>query len=304
MAVYTVLTKTLCEQAYLNQTGGKYPEGLQGKTIPEIVGVSAGILLPENFPVWQDATADSIKQAILRHYYMREIGAETYALWQFYLSTKLNEIMPWYVDLHNRLDKMADIFISQVGTDTETIQYGHVIQKSGTDTTTINDTTDDTGTIDRTNTDTGTIDRDGTDTGTVANSGTNDRSGQSLYSDTPQNGLSSVIQGQYLTNATVDSDTTNIDNTETRNLANSMKEERDLAQAFKEVRALQNTREVTNSLQHGMKDSHSGNDVKTLERTGFSGDKVDVLQRYRDLHLNIMREIIEAVGTCWLGVIG
>lgn len=254
--------------------------------------------------MWADTTADTIKQAILRHYYMREIGAETMGLWRFYLSTKLNEIMPWYVDLHGRLDKMADIFITQYGTDTETMRYGHEIQKSGTDTTTVSDVLDDTGTIDRTNTDTGTVDKDGTDTGTLTNSGTNDRSGQSLYSDTPQNGLQAVIQGQYLTNATVDSDTTNVDNTETRNLANSMKEQRDLAQAFKEVRALKNDRSITNALQHGMKDSHSGNDVKTLERTGFSGDKVDVLQRYRELHLNIMREIIEAVGSCWMGVIG
>lgn len=235
---------------------------------------------------------------------MREIGAETAALWRFYLSTKLNEIMPWYVDLHNRLDKMADIFITQFGTDTETMDYGHEIQKSGTDTTKVSDVLDDTGTIDRTNSDTGTVDKSGTDTGTLTNSGTNDRSGQSLYSDTPQNGLASVIQGQYLTNATVDSDTTNVDNTETRNLANSIKEQRDLAQAFKEIRSLQNSREITNSLQHGMKDSHGGKDIKTLERIGFSGDKVEVLARYKDLHLNIMREIIEAVGSCWMGVIG
>lgn len=235
---------------------------------------------------------------------MREIGAETVALWRFFLSTKLLEIMPWYVDLHGRLDRMADIFISQFGTDTETMEYGHEIQKSGTDTTTVNDEMSDTGTIDRTNSDTGTVDKNGTDTGTLTNSGTNDRSGQSLYSDTPQNGLDSVIQGKYLTNATVDSDTTNVVNTETRNLTNSLKEKRDLAQAFKEIRALKNDRSVTNLLHHGMKDSHSGNDIKTLERTGFSGDKVDVLKRYRDLHLNIMKEIIEAVGTCWMGVIG
>lgn len=213
---------------------------------------------------------------------MREIGAETVGLWKYFIQTRLQEVMPWYVDLHNRLDNMADIFLNQFGTDKETMQYGHQISKSGTDTTTITDKTDDTGTVDKT----------GSDTGTVENVGTNDRSGQNLYSDTPQNGLQQVIAGNYLTNATVDSDTTSIDNTETRNLAN----------AIKEVRALTNLRSGTSALQHGLKDTHSGNDIRTLERSGFMGDKVDMLTRYKELHLNIMMEIVNSVADCFMGI--
>jgi hypothetical protein len=37
---------------------------------------------------------------ILKHYYTREIAAETYGLWHLWLDTKINEIMPYYNKLY------------------------------------------------------------------------------------------------------------------------------------------------------------------------------------------------------------
>lgn len=342
----------------------KDPTILRGKTIDEILTVAAPEVLPEDFPIWNGGSTSTIKKAILRHYYMREIGAETVGLWRYYLSTRLQEIMPWYVDLHERMTAMADIYINQLENVTDDLAYGHKIAKSGTDTKTVESTNKDTGTRDVDTTDTGTVNHEttdtgtvkntttdtgtvkdvttdtgtrevaGTETGTVENSGTNDTHYQNLYSDTPQNGLTSVQQGQYLTNATLDDTTNTVDNTETRDLSKSDTETRNLSQdktqtrdldgtndqirnlsgtndetrnlagSSKELRNLLQTFNSTDSTQYGMTDTHSGTDARSITRSGFSGDKVDVLTRYKEAHINIMREIIEACGTCWLGVLG
>lgn len=302
----------------------KDPALLRGKTIDQILTVASPLVLPEDFPVWDGGSSLAIKKAILRHYYMREIGAETVALWRYFLSTKLLEIMPWYVDLHDRMTAMADIYINQTEKVSDDMDYGHKISKSGTDTRTVNSTNKDAGTKDIDTTDTGTVNNQTSDTGTrgvesteggtVENSGTNDTNYQSRYSDTPQNGLESVAQGNYLTQATVDDTTNTVDNTETRNLTKSDTETRNLSGTnnqtrnltgtSKELRDLIQTLNSTDSFQHGMIDTHSGTDARSIVRSGFSGNKVDVLIRYKEAHINLMKEIIEACGTCWLGVIG
>lgn len=317
---------------------------LRGKSIPVILKDTADDVLPEDFPIWEGGSASTIKQAILRHYYMREIGAETVGLWKYFLSTKLQEIMPWYVDLHDRMTEMANIYLNQLATQTDTLDYGHQIQKSGTDTTTKDSTMRDTGTVERDSSDTGTVNHattDGgtrkvedsnsahrestrSDTGTVSNTGTNDSSGENLMSDTPQNGLESVRQGSYLTKAEIASNTNSVDNTETRNLAGtdnedsngsgtstetrnlngSDKETRDLKLTNDELRDLMQKLDATESVQYGMKDTHGGTDTRKIVREGFSGDKVDVLERYKKLHLNIVKEIVESCGSCFMGVLG
>lgn len=302
----------------------KDPGLLRGKTIDQILTIASPLVLPEDFPIWSGTTTLTIKKAILRHYYMREIGGETVALWRYFLSTKLNEIMPWYVDLHDRMTAMANIYINQSENVSDALDYGHKISKSGTDTRTVSSTnkdtgnrnidTTDTGTVNNSTTDTGTRGVQSTEGGTVENSGTNDTNYQSRYSDTPQNGLDSVAQGNYLTNATVDDTTNTVDNTETRNLTKSDTETRDLtgsnnqtrnlAGTSKELRDLMQTLNSTDAFQHGMMDTHTGTDARLIVRSGFSGDKVDVLMRYKEAHINLMKEIIEACGTCWLGVIG
>lgn len=284
MAVYTVEVKTICEQQYLTNQGSADPKILVGVNYNDIIANTYGNVLPEDFPIWNTGSTSDIKKAILRHYWLREIGMETVGQWKYYLQTRLQEIMPWYVDLHGRLDDAANVFLNQLDDSTDTFTHGHTIQKSGTDTRTVDNTVNDTGSRDI----------DTTDTGTVDNNGTNDTHAEELYSDTPQNGLENVIQGKYLTSAQVNSNTNSVDNTETRNLEVSSKELRDL----------QIKTSGTDALQYGMKDTHGGDDIRKIIRNGFSGDKVDVLERYQRLHLNIIQEIIKNVADCFMGVYG
>lgn len=195
---------------------------------------------------------------------MREIGLETVGLWKYHVQTRLQEVMPWYVDLHQRLDSMANIFDNGTMQREESYNHKEDITKSGTDSTQLTD--------------------NNTEGGTVKNEGTNDRQGQNLFSDTPQNGLTSVKQGNYLTNATIDSDTTNVDNTETRNLVRD--------------------RSGSSSITYGSKDNHVVADFRTIKEFGFRGDKVAMLEEYQRLHLNIMEQIVKSVADCFMGILG
>lgn len=65
------------------------------------------------------------------HYYTREIGSETLALFKLRLQSRLNELIPKYNQLWNQLAEMADINIYN-DTDLRTIRdYGQTIDDTG-----------------------------------------------------------------------------------------------------------------------------------------------------------------------------
>lgn len=55
------------------------------------------------FPIWDDKYRDVLCSKICTHYYFREIGMETPAIFIFRLNNKLNEIMPYYNELYKTL---------------------------------------------------------------------------------------------------------------------------------------------------------------------------------------------------------
>lgn len=53
-----------------------------------------------------------LETKILRHYFLYEIGLETYELWKFQLENKFNEIMPYYNQLYiTQLNKFVILTI-------------------------------------------------------------------------------------------------------------------------------------------------------------------------------------------------
>lgn len=62
--------------------------------------------MPVDYPCYgltpeeQSVMRDNLSVMIIRHYFMREIGYETYELWKIMLETKLREIMPYYRELY------------------------------------------------------------------------------------------------------------------------------------------------------------------------------------------------------------
>ena len=127
-----------------------------------------------------------LEQKILRSYYTREIGQETFALWKLKLNTTLAEIMPKYNLLYKTYDSIIDKLISNVDL-----------------TETRNDTGKATTTDSATNTSTTTGKNTASSSGntTATNSGNGSSDAWQTSNDTPQGGLSGLEENKYLSSA-------------------------------------------------------------------------------------------------------
>ena len=174
-----------------------------------------------DYPIFDTNYKPVLEKKILKHFYTREIGYETYGRWKLALDAKMNEIMPYYNKLYNSelitFNPLYDFEEHTVGHRTHDDEINEHIDDKRKDTGTI--TNDKTGTVsdDGENKNTGTVTK--TTTGTVADVGTgssNDggtdtttRSGGDSftrwdkYSDTPQGTVNNMALNSdgYLTDA-------------------------------------------------------------------------------------------------------
>lgn len=54
----------------------------------------------QDYPIFEESYRTQLNKKIIEHYYFREIGLETAALFKRFLNRKLNEIMPYYNQLY------------------------------------------------------------------------------------------------------------------------------------------------------------------------------------------------------------
>lgn len=163
MSKYTTEVRFICESL----SGLDRSEGYS--SIENIVQSSIPKIFDFDFPIYDENYRNVLCSKILRHYYTREIGAETYGLWKHWLCTRLNEIMPYYNQMYRSAMLEFNPFYDVELTTT------HNRKNNGTSTTSGN----------------------GTQTGSA--SGTDDS--LNAYSDTPQGALDNVENLKYLTNA-------------------------------------------------------------------------------------------------------
>lgn len=160
MSKYTTQLRFICE------TLAGYDES-QGLTTVDTVINTARPLLFDNYEIFDTTYKPILETKIIKHFYTREISAETFALWKFWLNNTMKEIMPYYNQLYNStllefnplMDSSYTINHSGSGTHTD----------SGTSAQTVNNTNANT-----------TYDK---------------------FSDTPQGALTNVQNDTYLTNA-------------------------------------------------------------------------------------------------------
>lgn len=62
----------------------------------------------DNYPIFNEDYRPTLNKKILNHYYMNEIGFETAELFNFYLNTTMNEIMPYYNELYKAQTQILD----------------------------------------------------------------------------------------------------------------------------------------------------------------------------------------------------
>ena len=125
-----------------------------------------------DYPIFNETYRTVLQDKIIRHYYMREIGCETFGMWQLMLCDKLNEIMPYYNQLYNSqlleieplINNMSTSSTSETNTADHTFTGNNKLSINGTDTTNVseshNSREEDTGNSQSTQTNTGTVKND------------------------------------------------------------------------------------------------------------------------------------------------
>lgn len=208
MAKYTTEVRSICE----SKAG--YEEGKGGNNVDTVLGLSWDKIFTTNCHFFDDNYKPVLCKKILKHYYTREIGAETAGLWVLWMNTKLEEIMPYYNQLyeseliefnpmHNmNLTKTGNSAGAEQGTEAGTLQRINSSADGGTRRT----ATSDTGSTTQSVTTSG--------QGSTSDSGSSERDihtveerdidktvhNRDAYSDTPQGTISNVESNAYLTN--------------------------------------------------------------------------------------------------------
>lgn len=155
--------------------------------IKDLANAGRAMFFDFDYPLATGMTKSEFECMILNHFMMRRIGYETVTAFKMALNVKLNEIMPMYNKLFESINGW-NIF-----TD------GEITDRTFNDTRSINNT----GTANGTNNNT--------------TSTTSDR----RYSNTPQNALSDVRNGQYVTEYNYDQDGGTSNNTTTSSTSNN-----------------------------------------------------------------------------------
>ena len=182
MSKYTTEVRFICESL----TG--HDESVGFNEIDTIIQDAIPLIFSFDFPIFDEEYRNVLCTKILRHYYTREIGLESYGLWKLKLQTKLNEIMPYYNKLYLsellKYDPLHDVDMVTTNTGTRT----------GERTDVQNDTRTNSFSGSRVN------ENEQTNVSTNENVRNTDSQDRDMYSDTPQGNLTGVDTNTYLTN--------------------------------------------------------------------------------------------------------
>lgn len=298
MAKYTTEVRSICESIYGwdNQEDMSKNPGY-GDTSKIIQGARARIF-DFDYPIFDENYRATLETKIIKHYYFREIGAETYGQWKFWLDRKLNEIMPYYNKLYeSELLKFNPFYNSE---KVRTSDRSSLSDKSSVGTADSVQFSEGAGAEHRhSNT---VIDRDTKDKTEGKDTTEHSYDDWETYNDTPQGGLTGIKENTYLTSATHKwTDTpqkteTEIDRTTTGELDES--DETDTEARTKSESKNQSSAE--DSRKEVITDSG-----KYLEYVlGKEGTETysEMLEKYRKTFLNIDMMVLENLGDLFMKV--
>lgn len=225
-----------------------------------------------------------LETKILRHYFLYEIGLETYELWKFQLENKFNEIMPYYNQLYITQLNKFDYFNNTNLTTTS----NRKIKEND-----INDSTEN-GTNNTSNTENSKSVQNNSGSSTSKSNGTNESSTKRGYSDTPQGYMTNVEDANYLTNFTSENGDTTSDVTANDNFSNNS----DITNNKNS-----NILNSTNNKKINISDKSSDdNYIENLKGNNGSKSYSELLMEYRNTLINIDMMIIDELADLFMGV--
>ena len=95
MSKYTTEVRFICEKA------AGFDESVGYSDVENVLNDSWAKVFDFDFPIFDENYRPVLCKKILKHYYTREIGFETVALWKLKLNMMMNEIMPYFNKLYD-----------------------------------------------------------------------------------------------------------------------------------------------------------------------------------------------------------
>ena len=270
MSVYTTQIRFICEaEAGLKQSVGYNDVNtVIQNAIPKIFNFQ--------WPIFDESYRNVLETKILKHYYTREIGLETYGLWKLKLDTKLNEIMPYYNQLYKsallEFNPLYDVDITR----------NHTGKKTGTEA--LNGKVDIDGQV--------IVDNHGnvntTDDTTVANTTTNENIDK--FSATPQGAIDNLRNERYLTNARMVNDTNTSNGTTTGKTDTSTDSTTDT------------TTNTTTTTNNSTTINNTEDYLETVKGKQGTQSYASLIMEFRETFLNIDMMVIEDLGELFMNI--
>lgn len=164
------MSKYTTEVRYICESFSGLDESVGYSNVDKVIAGALPKIFDFDYPIFDNAYKSVLETKILKHFYTREIGAETVGLWKLWLNTRMNEIMPYYNKLYKsellEFNPLYDVDITRE----------HNRKTDGTK-------------------------KDNGETIGATTSKNNN-----YYSDTPQGGVGNLESLEYLTNATLDTE--------------------------------------------------------------------------------------------------
>ena len=278
------MSKYTTELRYICETEAGLSESVGQTKIKDVIAKAIPKIFDFDFPIFDESYRNVLETKILKHYYTREIGLETYGLWKLKLDTKLNEIMPFYNQLYKsallEFNPLYEVDYSKTGNR----------DASGTRDNTENNSEsyDESNDYNESHNESTTNSNDGTLTKGTTTTTTN------YYSDTPQGAISNVIDGTYLTNATYNV----VGNTGSDNTSNSGSVDSEVSSTTKNEK--DGSRKGSKTTNSNLTDTESY--LESVRGKMSSKSYSALLMEYRETFINIDMMLIEELADLFFGL--
>lgn len=278
MSKYTTEVRFICE----SKSGLEESKG--ASSVDEVIANSWSKIFTSKVSFFDEAYRSVLCQKILKHYYLREIGAETVGIWMLWMNTRLEEIMPYYNQLYEsakiEFDPMHDVDLTR--------KHERNVDGTSKEDGTRTDNTTGKRTL------TGNRDTDSTGSSTRNTTSGSDETKRDLYSDTPQGAITGLENENYLTNARkITNNVNGTGNEETNTTENS-------GTNYSETE--DTTGKVDGITSNTGSSSTTEDYLETI--TGKQGTESfsSLLNKFRETFLNIDMQVIEEFSDLFFGL--
>lgn len=172
MSKYTTEVRFICE------TKSGLTESVGLSDVDTVIANSYDKIFNTSWDIYDEEYRSVLCSKILKHYYTREICAETVGLWEMWLNERMGLIMPYYNKLYESL-----LYINQFPNPFYDTDYYDEMEST--------EKQDETTNVDSTN----------KTTSTTAQNTEENSEDWNKYSDTPQGAITGLENDKYLTNA-------------------------------------------------------------------------------------------------------